>query len=68
MYITTLAGLHNYLTLVIKEARNMHSSAEVCLLEFGTNSLSSATEKAAFFPSLEDLYRRKFRFFVYTPA
>lgn len=45
----------HHLMLVIKEARNMVSSSVVCSEDFGTYSLSSATVKAAFFPSFEDL-------------
>lgn len=53
-----------YLTLHTKEAKKMLSSKEVPFSGLAIHWLSSATVNAAFFPALDDLYRRKFLFFV----
>lgn len=53
-----------YLTLHTKDARKTLSSAEILFDGSGVNSLSSATVNAAFFPTLDDLYSRKFLFLV----
>lgn len=53
-----------YLTLQTKEAKNMLSSAEIPFSVLAVNLLSSATVNAAFLPTFDDLYRRKFLFLV----
>lgn len=60
----TLLELNPYLILQTKEDRKYASSKDTFSLQVGTNLLSSAIVRITFFPAFDDLYIRKFLFFV----